>query len=95
MRALLHALALVIFTSMIPALLGVSVRRAMPCLFVVTTFAKPVPVNRTATPCTGVRERVTLASTTCALPLAFTIPGVTLSTRQMFRIGFGFGFGFA
>ena len=91
-RAVLHAFALVIFTSTIPALRGSIERRATPWAFVLTTLLRPVPLKRTATPSTGFRECVTFATTSWRLPFALTIPGVTSRTRQMFTCGRGFGF---
>ena len=94
-RAVLHAFTLVILTSMIPALLGVE--QASDALVVrLHDLAQAVPgePHRDAL-APGSSTCVTLAITTCALPFAFTMPGVTLRTRHMFGVGFGFGFGFA
>ena len=61
-----------------------------------------MPVNRTATPRTGVFDLVTFATTTWFLPFALTMLGVTLRTRQRFGrrlrlrrrlVGVGFGVG--
>src|SRR5262245_46394514 len=82
---------------MIPAFVGVAVKRATPWAFVRTTAILPAAANLTATPRTGLFERVTLATTSCDEPLALTIFGVTFSTRQMstgFGLGLGVGLGF-
>src|SRR6478736_4395869 len=80
---------------MIPAWRGAIEKRATPWAFVLTTLLRPLPVKRTATPLTGFRDCVTLAITSWRLPVAFTIPGVTLRTRHMGACAAGLGLGFA
>src|SRR6187401_2166310 len=73
-RAVLHAFALVIFTSMIPAVRGAIELRATPWAFVLTTLLRPLPPKWTATPTTGFRECVTFRTRqmlTCGRGLGF------------------------
>ena len=57
-------------------------------------FETPAPVNRTLTPFTGFRDRVTFATSPCLWPFAFTSFVLMVRTRHRFGFGFGFGVGF-
>src|SRR4029079_16433419 len=97
MRAVLHAFTLVMRTRLIPAFVVLKPTVATPLAFVFAASDTPTPVNRTFTPFTGFRDRVTLASSACRAPFAFTSLVWMVRTRHRFAagvaVGFGVGFG--
>src|SRR5262245_52131951 len=97
MRAVLHALALVMRTSTMPALFGLMPILARPFAFVRAVFVIPLPAKRTAMPLTRAVApfgAVSLARTNWTRPFARTRPGVTFSVGHTYTGGLTAGFGF-
>src|SRR6185503_15343684 len=79
---------------MIPAFVVLMPTVATPLPFVIADSEIPTPVNRTFTPLTGFRERVTLATSACRAPFALTSFVAMVRTRHISGAGFGFATGF-